>query len=78
MTIFPREPGISYESHFFGGLAGLLAAFAFRHWDPKPVEKHYSWELEEAVNELGVGHWQPPHDAAAQPKTLQTTFALRK
>lgn len=77
MTIFPQEPGISYESHFFGGLAGLLAAFAFRHWDPKPAQKHYSWEHEEAVNELGVGYWQPPRDAAAQQSALQRTLRQR-
>ena len=44
MTIFPREPGISYEYHFFGALAGALSALAFRRWDPKSVRKIYSWE----------------------------------
>lgn len=77
MTIFPREPGISYESHFFGALAGVLAAFAFRYWDPKPAQKHYSWEREEAVNELGVGYWQPPRGKATQPTALQRTFGRR-
>lgn len=60
MTIFPREQGISYESHFFGAFFGVLAALAFRHLDPKPAVKHYSWEFEEPVNALGVGYWQPP------------------
>ena len=78
MTIFPQEPGISYESHFFGGLAGLLAAFAFRHWDPKPVQKHYSWELEEDVNDLGVGYWKPPKNTAIQQKKPQKNFSLHK
>ena len=43
-SIFPQEPGISYESHFFGALAGLLAAFLFRGLDPPVPEKRYDWE----------------------------------
>ena len=43
-SIFPQEPGISYESHFFGAASGVLAAFLFRRLDPQPPEKHYDWE----------------------------------
>ena len=46
-TIFPQEPGISYESHFFGAVYGVLAAFLFRDHDPRPPEKKYSWEDED-------------------------------
>jgi membrane associated rhomboid family serine protease len=46
-TIFPQEPGISYESHFFGAICGVLAAFLFRDRDPRPAEKKYSWEDED-------------------------------
>jgi len=61
MTIFPREPGTSYESHFFGAFAGVIAALIFRNWDPKPTVKHYSWEDDASdLDELGVGRWQPP------------------
>jgi membrane associated rhomboid family serine protease len=45
-TIFPQEPGISYESHFFGATAGVLAAFLLRHRDPLPPRKKYDWEEE--------------------------------
>ena len=45
MTIFPREPGVSFEYHLFGALAGILCAFLFRQWDPKPTRKTYSWDL---------------------------------
>jgi len=43
-TIFPQEPGISYESHFFGATAGVLAAFLLRKRDPMPPQKKYDWE----------------------------------
>lgn len=57
-SIFPREPGISYESHFFGALTGLLAAFLFRGRDPVVPEKRYDWE-----DEL------PGSDAAPRPES---------
>lgn len=47
--IFPSDPEVSYESHFFGALLGVLLAIAFRHRDPPPPEKRYSWEEEEAA-----------------------------
>lgn len=49
MTIFPREVGVSWESHLGGALAGVLAAFLFRRCDPMPERKKYSWELEEEL-----------------------------
>ena len=44
MTIFPRDPTISYEAHFFGALGGAIAALLFGRQDPKPTPKHYDWE----------------------------------
>jgi membrane associated rhomboid family serine protease len=44
--IFPIDPGISFESHFYGALIGAILAFLCRHRDPAPVEKRYSWEDE--------------------------------
>jgi membrane associated rhomboid family serine protease len=46
-TIFPQEAGISYESHFFGAAAGVVAAFLFRDRDPLPPVKTYEWEDEQ-------------------------------
>ena len=47
-SIFPQEPGISYEGHFFGAIIGVLAAFFFRDHDPFPPLKKYQWENENA------------------------------
>ena len=46
LTIFPGDPGVSFESHLFGAIAGALCAYLFRNWDPKPARKRYSWERE--------------------------------
>jgi len=50
-SIFPQQPGISYESHFFGAITGILAAFLFRNRDAAPATKTYDWEDEAAAGE---------------------------
>ena len=47
VTIFPTQENISFESHFFGALMGVLCAFLFRNVDTKPEEKKYSWEIDQ-------------------------------
>jgi membrane associated rhomboid family serine protease len=44
LSILPRDPGVSFESHLFGAMAGVFFAYIFRNWDPKPNRKRYSWE----------------------------------
>ncbi|OUR88370.1 hypothetical protein A9Q92_03020, partial [Methylophaga sp. 42_8_T64] len=42
--ILPTEERISFESHLFGAVMGIVCAVAFRNKDPKRPEKVYSWE----------------------------------
>lgn len=44
ISIFPSDPGISFESHLFGALSGGVLAYFFRHWDQKTQGKRYSWQ----------------------------------
>lgn len=53
-SVFPQQPGISWESHFFGAVTGVIAAFLFRHSDPLPPVKHYDWEGEEPDAAAGL------------------------
>ena len=55
LTVLPHEPGVSWQAHLGGALAGILAAWLFRHSDPPAPRKRYSWELEADA--------PPPHDA---------------
>lgn len=60
--IFPREPGISFESHLFGALLGVVLAFLLRNRDPRPPERRFSWEDDvEDTTDPGIGGaWSPP------------------
>ena len=42
--VLPTKEEISFESHLFGALMGVICAIIFRNTDPKPIEKKYSWE----------------------------------
>lgn len=55
MTIFPRDPGISFEAHFFGAVGGVLAALTLWKRDPKPTLKKYSWEGDEELDDPVIG-----------------------
>ncbi len=47
--ILPVDQSISWESHFFGSVAGLFAAFYYRKEGPQRIKAQ--WEIEE---ELGI------------------------
>jgi membrane associated rhomboid family serine protease len=49
LTILPREPGVSWQSHLGGALAGAVSAFLFRQRDPQAPRHKYSWEIEEEL-----------------------------
>ncbi len=60
--IFPSQPGISFESHLFGAVIGVVLAIVLKNRDPAPVEKKYSWEDEtvEETKEVSDKDPSPP------------------
>jgi membrane associated rhomboid family serine protease len=47
--VLPVKAEISWESHLFGSLAGILFAFIFRKSDPAPK---YDWEYDEDIQAM--------------------------
>ena len=54
--VFPIKEGVSWESHLFGFLVGLVLAVLFRK---KDLFKKYDWEdeeLEEDIRNIEISH----------------------
>lgn len=49
LTVLPREPGVSWQAHLGGAVAGVVAAWLFRRADPVAPRRRYSWEIEETL-----------------------------
>jgi membrane associated rhomboid family serine protease len=63
LTIFPGDPGVSFESHFFGAFAGALSAYVWRNRDPKPARKRYAWQSEPDEDDPVIGdQWRASND----------------
>lgn len=50
--ILPADPKISFESHLFGAIVGIVCAFMFRKNDPPPK---YEWEEENYEDDYDDG-----------------------
>jgi len=73
MTIFPREPGISYEAHFFGALGGVIAAILYGRRDPKQEQKRYAWQDKDEEDPVIGDLWQTsPHPDESTAKDRNT------
>lgn len=66
--LLPLEPGVSWESHLYGAMVGVIMAFFFRKKDGIP-RKTYDWQSEpddpEATGPWDYKRWAPPGTAAS-------------
>ncbi len=52
MAVLPLQEGVSWQSHLGGAIAGVVAAFLFRHADPALPRRVYSYELDDDDGEI--------------------------
>ena len=57
-SIFPNEPGISFEMHLFGGVAGVVMAILLRNRDAALPVKKYQWENNDSEDDLIGDDWR--------------------
>jgi len=55
--IFPHQPGVSFETHLWGGGLGVVCAILFRNHDPAPPTKRYDWEGVDEVDPYIGDDW---------------------
>ena len=70
--VFPLERRISWESHLFGGIAGLALAAVYRREGPK--KKKYSWEFDGDHSPIPEEIWKHGARENHTEKAQNTTF----
>jgi len=76
--VLPIQPGISWEGHLFGALAGVILAFYYR--DEGPQRPKYSWELEEELEdawEETIPFEELSDDTVEQRKPYRIKYSYR-
>jgi len=78
--VFPQDPGVSWEGHFFGFLSGLIMAVVFKKNGPQSPK--YNYEIEE---ELGLEpeneYWKEEKEEdkpKENPLTIHYTYKPKK
>jgi len=74
--VFPGDPSISFETHFFGAAIGLALAFLLRSLDPPKPRKRYSWEDQDEFAD-GVDDFEQWYDNNSNSRNNQTEQQAR-
>jgi len=73
--IFPIRPGMSWEGHLWGSVAGIILAFYFKNEGPQ--KKKYSWDLEEEEEHDDGDNDDIPSIEEGKPGPLQNQPTIK-
>ncbi len=65
--VFPIREGVSWESHLWGLITGIVLAIYYKH-EGGPVRKKYLWEIEE---ELGLDNYEVEYWKVDDPDLME-------
>ncbi len=78
--MLPIEEHISWESHLYGGIVGLVTAFFLRHSNPKHLSNHFwkrdkgTWDPHEEARLEQMDYWKTPEQIAEENSNSDDTI----
>lgn len=76
--VLPIQPGVSWESHLFGGIAGLAMAWIFRKEGPKKKKIDLEGGLDELEAIYGQEYWKQPESTALNMRPINFRYVYKE
>ncbi len=75
--IFPIKDGISWESHLFGAVLGLIMAFVYRKEGPQRKRFHLDDGLENLEEKYGEQYWKGEQNLTPKARPLFIRYVFK-
>jgi len=76
--IFPLDPSISWEGHFFGFFSGMILAAVFRKAPPQAQKYRYEIEEELGFDNFGDEYWlEKPYTSVTDTNVVDNNLPIK-